>query len=382
MSGNCYKPHPLMIHSGQFWRCDHGSTGLGESLKFIGCPECKKEIDLEQAPASHGLKPFDKADISLLYDYVTDLLMHVRGKCAYNYEEGLEGMKKRLFDAMWAEVDAQRAPVAGGVTEAERDWVEKNTYWETAESRDKGLEIIRRLSGSLQVEAGEDSPEPKLLCPCGEDAWSDHKCRHTAPQKPAPGQVWCYADYPIQEPLLILEIDYEKGVVNCEHGWKWNGENQPFPNLVCLRPLSSFGANHGFKFVAASVDEYKTLTVAPLEGETPDVSAKEALRVIESAESDKALTKFEHAAQTLAVSYRAMERRLRAQQKEGGGLEESLALLIEQFEGIVSADYRQWFDGANNPEEFVRWAKSRAAFCLERIAALRSRLPAEPKKEA
>ncbi len=41
--GNLYKPHNLMIHSGQFWRCAHGYTGFGESMKWVGCEECKSD---------------------------------------------------------------------------------------------------------------------------------------------------------------------------------------------------------------------------------------------------------------------------------------------------------------------------------------------------
>lgn len=28
-----YKPHPLMVHSGQFWRCKHGSAPSGGCLR-------------------------------------------------------------------------------------------------------------------------------------------------------------------------------------------------------------------------------------------------------------------------------------------------------------------------------------------------------------
>ena len=41
---NLYDPHPLMIDSGTFWRCGHGSTGLGYTkkgaLKVVGCKPC------------------------------------------------------------------------------------------------------------------------------------------------------------------------------------------------------------------------------------------------------------------------------------------------------------------------------------------------------
>ena len=41
---NVYKPHPMMIDSGTFWRCDHGSTGYEGDMKFVGCPECKAAL--------------------------------------------------------------------------------------------------------------------------------------------------------------------------------------------------------------------------------------------------------------------------------------------------------------------------------------------------
>lgn len=38
--GNLYEAHPLMVNSGQFWRCAHGVTGFGKGMAWIGCPEC------------------------------------------------------------------------------------------------------------------------------------------------------------------------------------------------------------------------------------------------------------------------------------------------------------------------------------------------------
>lgn len=40
MSTNLYDPHPLMIDSGTFWRCEHGTTGFGAGLEWVGCPQC------------------------------------------------------------------------------------------------------------------------------------------------------------------------------------------------------------------------------------------------------------------------------------------------------------------------------------------------------
>lgn len=43
MKKNLYEPHPFMIDSGTFWRCEHGSTGwyacfrcgLWHPIKFV-----------------------------------------------------------------------------------------------------------------------------------------------------------------------------------------------------------------------------------------------------------------------------------------------------------------------------------------------------------
>ena len=37
---NLYEPHPIQIDSGTFWRCDHGKTGFGKEMKWIGCFWC------------------------------------------------------------------------------------------------------------------------------------------------------------------------------------------------------------------------------------------------------------------------------------------------------------------------------------------------------
>lgn len=41
---NVYHPHPLMINSGTFWRCDHGTTGYDGDMNFIGCANCKAAL--------------------------------------------------------------------------------------------------------------------------------------------------------------------------------------------------------------------------------------------------------------------------------------------------------------------------------------------------
>jgi hypothetical protein len=41
---NFYNPHPLMITSGEFWRCKHGKTGITGDLEVIGCVDCGYEL--------------------------------------------------------------------------------------------------------------------------------------------------------------------------------------------------------------------------------------------------------------------------------------------------------------------------------------------------
>ena len=41
--GNLYRPHVMMINSGQFWRCAHGNTGYADGPRWVGCEECKKD---------------------------------------------------------------------------------------------------------------------------------------------------------------------------------------------------------------------------------------------------------------------------------------------------------------------------------------------------
>jgi hypothetical protein len=37
---NLYEPHHLMIDSGTFWRCKHGTTGFKSGLVWKGCFRC------------------------------------------------------------------------------------------------------------------------------------------------------------------------------------------------------------------------------------------------------------------------------------------------------------------------------------------------------
>lgn len=47
--GNVYRTHPLLITSGQFWRCKHGSTGHGESGLWVGCGDCAADDSVSAA---------------------------------------------------------------------------------------------------------------------------------------------------------------------------------------------------------------------------------------------------------------------------------------------------------------------------------------------
>lgn len=55
---------------------------------------------------------------------------------------------------------------------------------------------------------------------------------------------------------------------------------------------------------------------------------------------------------------------------------EELARLRETLQGIADADWRRWEELAT-PDEFVRWAKSRAAHALRPNAAVKPRRPVE-----
>lgn len=54
--------------------------------------------------------------------------------------------------------------------------------------------------------------------------------------------------------------------------------------------------------------------------------------------------------------------------------------LRETLRGIAEADYRKWEEFAS-PEEFVRWAKSRANHALSRTSPTEALQPASPDKE-
>lgn len=41
--GNMYRPHQLMLHSGQFWRCAHGYTGFRDRMDWVGCERCAQD---------------------------------------------------------------------------------------------------------------------------------------------------------------------------------------------------------------------------------------------------------------------------------------------------------------------------------------------------
>lgn len=45
---NLYLPHPLMISSGEFWRCDHGHTGLDGKGGTVECDLCRAALPAPQ----------------------------------------------------------------------------------------------------------------------------------------------------------------------------------------------------------------------------------------------------------------------------------------------------------------------------------------------
>jgi hypothetical protein len=60
--GNLYKPHALMVHSGKFWRCSHGSTGYGrgkDGPTWKGCIECA-ELLIDELRGEMKVKPTDE----------------------------------------------------------------------------------------------------------------------------------------------------------------------------------------------------------------------------------------------------------------------------------------------------------------------------------
>lgn len=49
---------------------------------------------------------------------------------------------------------------------------------------------------------------------------------------------------------------------------------------------------------------------------------------------------------------------------------DKLRLARETLRGIADADFKTWDEGLNTPAGFVRWAKSRATFTLDKLSAL------------
>lgn len=61
--GNLYKPHALMVNSGKFWRCAHGSTGYGKGKDgptWRGCIECA-ELMIDELRATVATKQREEA---------------------------------------------------------------------------------------------------------------------------------------------------------------------------------------------------------------------------------------------------------------------------------------------------------------------------------
>ena len=83
--GNIYKPHPVEIVHGVFWRCKHNNTGYTNAFleEFIGCEFCKKD-DLpayfEWKKANHKIKIFVSSYSGC--DYIKDLK-----NCPYEFKQ-------------------------------------------------------------------------------------------------------------------------------------------------------------------------------------------------------------------------------------------------------------------------------------------------------
>lgn len=56
--GNLYRPHALMVSSGEFWRCKHGTTGFKGNLDWEGCLACAEE-DPQAFEKFHKVKDED-----------------------------------------------------------------------------------------------------------------------------------------------------------------------------------------------------------------------------------------------------------------------------------------------------------------------------------
>ena len=58
---NLYDPHPMMIDSGTFWRCDHGHTGLMEGGDCAKCLEAKLfDIETEEIELRHRKEMYQR----------------------------------------------------------------------------------------------------------------------------------------------------------------------------------------------------------------------------------------------------------------------------------------------------------------------------------
>ena len=83
MSKNVNQAHPLMITSGEFWRCDHGNTGFDADMNWVGCAQCHPlatEADCSVCTVTSHLLPngkcyhCDKADkVGKLETRITEL---------------------------------------------------------------------------------------------------------------------------------------------------------------------------------------------------------------------------------------------------------------------------------------------------------------------
>lgn len=57
--GNLYRPHLMMVNSGQFWHCAHGLTGFVGDMEWGGCHDCAN-ADPEAFAKWHRSRPADQ----------------------------------------------------------------------------------------------------------------------------------------------------------------------------------------------------------------------------------------------------------------------------------------------------------------------------------
>ena len=91
---NIYEVHPLMVNSGQFWRCPHGRTGVGQDGLHLGCLECaESKIVLLRAESVVARREYEEsvASIATLIDdlWYLDRMKNGHPNHGYRDEDGV-----------------------------------------------------------------------------------------------------------------------------------------------------------------------------------------------------------------------------------------------------------------------------------------------------